>query len=118
LATLQDRVFSVFVNFLVKARTDAEFSLLCTEFPSQIQRAIDKLPEGGLERARKEFRKAGLDLHYSQDLRRPEVWIGDTVRWQQVSSIWKVREGLPMTTNALESINGHRNEETLRRNPF
>jgi hypothetical protein len=117
LATLQDHIFSVFVHFLVKARTDSEFSLLCREYPADIQKAIDKLPDTGLQRARKEFRKAGLDLVYIQP-GRLEIRITDLVRWRQVSSISKIREGWPMTTNALESINGHRNEATPRRNSF
>jgi hypothetical protein len=74
LATLQDRVFSVFLHFLVRARTDSEFSFLCREYPEQIQKAINELPETGLKSARKEFRKAGLDRIYVQ-ASRPEIRI-------------------------------------------
>jgi hypothetical protein len=102
---------------LVKARTDSEFSLLCSEYPGRIQQFIDELPETGLKRAKKEFQKAGLDLIYNQ-ASPPEIRITQPARWQQVSSIWQERQQLPVTTNALESINGHRNEATPRRNPF
>jgi hypothetical protein len=118
LATLQNHVFSFFVHFLVKARTDFESSFLSREYPEHIQRAINQLPETGLTRARKEFRKSGSDLVYAQASRRPEIKIMNITRRQQVSSIWKVRAGLPMTINALESINSHRNEATPRRSPF
>jgi hypothetical protein len=48
----------------------------------------------------------------------PEIKITDTLRWKQGSSIFKVREGLAMTINALESINGDCNEATPRHNTF
>jgi hypothetical protein len=54
--------FSVFVHYLVKTRTDSDFLLLCAQYPNEIQKAIDHLPETGLKRVRQEFRKAGLDL--------------------------------------------------------
>jgi hypothetical protein len=80
LATLQDHIFSIFVQYLVKARTETEFSLLCQLYPADIQKAINQLPETWLQRARKEFKKAGLDLVYIQS-EQPSIRILDPVRW-------------------------------------
>jgi hypothetical protein len=46
------------------------------------------------------------------------IEIADQVRWAQVSSINKVNEGLPITMNSIEAINGHCNEATPCRNGF
>jgi hypothetical protein len=117
LAALQHHAFFVFVHHLVKVRTDSEFLLLSAQYPQEIQKAIDHLPGSGPKRARGEFLMTGLDLIEVHAVI-PEIRITDTVRWQRVSSILKVRQRLPMTTNARESINGHRNEAIPRNNTF
>jgi hypothetical protein len=76
------------------------------------------LSDVGLKRAQNEFRKAGLTVVYITGEILPFIKILDITRWAQVSSIFKINEGLPMTTNSLESINGHLNAETPRRNVF
>jgi hypothetical protein len=117
LATIQDQFFFVFVHHLVKALTDSEFLLLSAQYPREVQKGINNLPGTGWKRARGQFRKAWLDLIYTHAAM-SEIGTTDTVRWQRVSSMFKVREGLPMTTNALESINDHRNEAKARNNTF
>jgi hypothetical protein len=117
-ATLKDRVFSVFVNQLVKTRTETEFDVLRESQRPLLHHAICEIEADGLARANKEFGKAGLIIQYTPADGLPFVTILDALRWDQVSSIRKIAEGIPMTTNCLESINGHRNAATPRRNTF
>jgi hypothetical protein len=70
-----------------------------------------------LKRAQKQFTKAGLVV-YVQGETLLFIQISDQVRSAQVSSINKVNEGIPITTNSIEAINGHCNEATPRRNSF
>jgi hypothetical protein len=60
LATLKDRVFGVYVHYLVKTQTMAEFTALRDAYRPQLHEAIARLPMSGLERAQEEFAKAGL----------------------------------------------------------
>jgi hypothetical protein len=72
----------------------------------------------GLKRDQKELNKAELPVVYIQGETLPFIQINDQVRWEQISSIQKVNEGLPLTINSIEAINGDGNEATARRNPF
>jgi hypothetical protein len=122
LVTLKDHVFAVFVHFLVKVKTISELSLLLEYYRLPLHQSIEKVDQSrtgdALKRARREFSKAGLIVIYPVGERLPLVQIADQVRWDQVSSITKINETLPMTTNSIESINGHCNEATPRRNSF
>jgi hypothetical protein len=46
------------------------------------------------------------------------IKILDQNRWEQVSTIYKVKEALANTTNCLESINCYGNDVTPRRNSY
>jgi hypothetical protein len=72
----------------------------------------------GLKRAQAEFNKAGLTVGYKEGDEFPCISVQDPIRWSQVSCIVKVNERLPFTTNSIESLNGHLNEVTPRRNSF
>jgi hypothetical protein len=117
LVTLKDRVFGVFVHFLVKTGTSEQFEILREIYRSQVHDAINRLPETGLKRAQQEFGKAGLQVIY-RDEQLPVIEIIDEERWQKVASMHKYHELLPTTTNCLESLNGHQNARTPRRNSF
>jgi hypothetical protein len=118
LATLKDRVFAVYLNYFMTVHTEDEFNILRDSCRPFLHTAIMNLGGEGLPRARKEFNKAGLTILYVEGEIFPFIIIADDQRWAQVSVIYKIREGIPTTTNALESINGHRNEQTPRRNSF
>jgi hypothetical protein len=120
LATLKDHVFAVFVHFLVKVETQAELSLLLEYYRLPLHQSIERVDQSrtgdGLKRAQREFTKAGLIVVYQAGERLPFIHIEDQFRWDQVSSINRINEALPMTTNSIEAINGHCNEATPRRN--
>jgi hypothetical protein len=118
LATVKDRVLGVYLHYLVKTRTGAEFDSLREMYRSLIHESIQHLQMPGWMRARKEFAKAGLSIRYGSGERFPFIEVSDPVRWSQVSCVTKFAECLPMTTNCLESINGHGSSGTPRRNVF
>jgi hypothetical protein len=118
LASLKCRVFSVFVHYAVNMHTESELQVLFDAFRGSLHAAIICGEENGLRRARLEFAKAGLLIRYIGLAEFPFIEIGDAEKWAQVSSITKIREGLPMMTNCLESINGHANSQIPRRNTF
>jgi hypothetical protein len=118
LATFKDKIFGVYLHYLIKARTLREFDALREAYRGPLHRAISVLGSHGLKRADKEFSKAGLIVKYLSGETLPLIEINDNARWEQVSSITKTLEGIPTTTNCVESINGHRNEDTPRRNTF
>jgi hypothetical protein len=118
LATLKDRVFSVYVHYLVKARTEMEFAALCDSYRIPLHNAIGAVGSTGLKRAKQEFGKAGLSVEFVSGEAHPRIGICDPTRWEQVSTIVKFSEHIPTTTNSLEAINGHRNHDTPRNNTF
>jgi hypothetical protein len=70
----------------------------------------------GLKRAQAEFAKAGLSIEYRGGEQFPLVQTSNTERWGQVSCMKKCDEWIPMTTNCLESLNGHANQLPPRPN--
>jgi hypothetical protein len=122
LASLKDHVFAVFVHFLVKVKTQPEFLLMIEYYRLPVHQSIESVNHSrtgdGLKRAQREFAKAGLLVVYVDGETLPVIQIADQVRWDQVSSISKMNEAIPMTTNSIEAINGHCNESTPRRNSF
>jgi hypothetical protein len=122
LASLKDHMFACYVHYLVKAKTGAEFCLLRDNYRFWVHDAIRKIQSSGtgdgLKRAQNQFNKAGLTIVYIEGEELPLIEITDQARWEQISSITKVDEGLPTTTNSIEAINGHCNELTPRNNPF
>jgi hypothetical protein len=118
LATIKDRIFGAYIHYLVKTRTEAEFNSLREMYRSLIHEVLQRLQMPGWNRALKEFGKAGLTLRYQPGERFPFIEISDPVRWSQVSCVKKYAECLPTTTNCLESLNGHCNADTPRRNCF
>jgi hypothetical protein len=121
LASLKDRMFAVYVNYLVKATTVEEFQLLRQAFLLPLSEAIKACGPRGLERARAQFAKAGLVIDFVEDTV-TLIKIGDDEsfqeRWKQVSILQKIEDLMPPTTNCLESINGHHNDATPRNNLF
>jgi hypothetical protein len=118
IANLKDHTFAVFVYHLIKTRTETEFRTLAEGQRPQLHQLIQGMGDDGLSRANKEFKKAGLLVQYEPGEDRPTVTVFDASRWLQVCCITKINECIPMTTNCLESINGHRNAATPRRNCF
>jgi hypothetical protein len=118
LARLKDRTFGHFVSYFVKAQIVKEFELLRKAYCPQVHEAIRRIPLTGLKRAQAEFAKAGLGIIFRPGKQTPSIWIINQERWEQVSNIYKLQDCLPTTTNCLESINGHHNENTPRRNEF
>jgi hypothetical protein len=68
-----------------------------------------------LRAARAEFLKAGLII---TDEFAIEINPMSSMRWEEVSQYVRVAFRMPPTTNSLESILGHLNEATPRRNEF
>jgi hypothetical protein len=70
LVTLKDRVFAVFVPYLVKAKTEAEFLLLREDYRFQVHKSIDLVNRArtgdGLKRAENEFAELVLLLSIFQ----------------------------------------------------
>jgi hypothetical protein len=118
LATLKDRTFSIFVRYIVKVFTEEELEILLNVYREPLHRALTRDPSDGMRRAQTEFKTAGLSARYPENERLSRIETIDVDRWEQVSSIVKTRECIPRTTNCLESINGHCNAETPRRNWF
>jgi hypothetical protein len=55
--TINDRVFAVVVNHLMKMRTEREFDVFIQSRRPQLQKAICQAGASGLARANKEFQK-------------------------------------------------------------
>jgi hypothetical protein len=87
-------------------------------YKSLIHESIQRLQMPRWVRAWKEFAKAGLSIRYGSGERFPFIEVSDPVRWSQVSCVAKFAECLPMTTNCLESMNGHCNAGTPKRKTF
>jgi hypothetical protein len=68
LGTLKDRVFGVYIHFLVKCGAVEQFEILRASYRPQVHQAITQLPENGLKRAQSEFAKAGLQIVYRDEL--------------------------------------------------
>jgi hypothetical protein len=111
LARLKNPYFSVYVAELVRARTEGEFNMIRKSYFPFLQSAIKGKPDSKYA-AEREFRKAGLAFNDE------EIYISDAVRWAEVSMFTRVEERIPPTTNSLESLHGHLNEQTPRNNAF
>jgi hypothetical protein len=119
LASLGDRLFSCYVEYLVKSVNQGEFEMLSVAFCKPLDEVINAGtdPNVRLIRARHEFAKAGLAINYS-DGQVHSITVGNIERWAQVLILHKIVDQLSSTTNALESINGHLNHIVGRRNTF
>jgi hypothetical protein len=111
LASLTDHMFNCYIGDLVKSVNLTEFGMLGSAFREPIQEAI----HGSTDRnarailARHEFAQTGLLISdHGRSLQ--SIAIGNPYGWAQVSTIQKIADQLPSTTNALESINGHLNQ--------
>jgi hypothetical protein len=104
----------VYVTDLVRARTKEEFQRLCAEYVLHLTQILNDSGHDAkvLERLKKEFAKAGLVYETGK------IVISKEKRWKSVSMYIRSQEGLPPTTNYLESIHGHLNEDTPRNNTF
>jgi hypothetical protein len=111
LARLKDPYFSVYIAELVRARTVGEFNMIRESYFKFLQSAIRGNPDLR-QAAEREFRKAGLAFNDQ------EIFIADPQRWAEFSMLTRIDERIPPTTNSIESINGHLNEVTPRRNTF
>jgi hypothetical protein len=103
----------VYVADLVRARTEKEFHRLCAEYAPHLTQILNDSAHDtkALERLKKEFGKAGLVYETGKIVISKE-------RWKSVFMYTRSQEGLPSTTNCLESIHGHLNEDTPRNNTF
>jgi hypothetical protein len=67
LAILEDRFFSIYLHFLVKAATIKQFEVLRESYRSHVHEAISRLSGVGLKRAQHEFGKASLQIQYRDE---------------------------------------------------
>jgi hypothetical protein len=117
LKTLVNPPFSVYVRNLVRCRTEDEFQRMKVLLESHLPYTIRG--EGArLKGALAEFAKAGLTITSAVPGLAIEIDPDRRWRWEEISQYVRAEWRLPSTTNSLESIHGHLNERTPRRNDF
>jgi hypothetical protein len=114
LKTITDPFFNTYVKNLVRCRTREEFLRMVTLLESYLPVAIGNSTIR-LKAALVEFAKAGLIIRIGLKI---EIDPDRKRRWEEVSQYVRVQWRMSPTTNSLESIHGHLNEATPRRNNF
>jgi hypothetical protein len=114
LKTITHPRFSVDVKNLARCRTGKEDQRMITFSEPHLRNGIGN-DAVRLSEAHADFAKARLVIT-------PELSIvidpSSRQRWEEVSQCVRVQWRMPSTTNSLESIHGHLNEATPRRNDF
>lgn len=109
ITSLHKRVFGYEVESLVKSKTKEDVNVLMTTFSTTF-RALSAEKQ---KEALKTLGKAGLT--YSDNC----IVIHNQDRWAEVSIEQRILlSNMPSTTNSLESIHGHLNDELPRNNNF
>jgi hypothetical protein len=102
------RPFSFEIGNLVRCRSKIDFKNLKTLY----EKKFTSMEVSNPVLLIKMLRKIGLNL------KQGKIKIENKERWEEVSMLERVKTGMPTTTNSLESLHGHLNAKTPRRNGF
>jgi len=106
LVSLKTGPFSFQVGNLIRCRTQEDLIQLLEIYSKEFANIKEK------DELRHMLQKIGLS--YENNI----LYISNPLRWSQVSMVERVKLKMPPTTNSLESLHGHLNEATPRRNNF
>jgi hypothetical protein len=113
LACLKRKAWSEAIGNLIRCGVSEDFACLCAEHEPRFLQALEAGSESPVaKRLRKLLANVRLGLISGH------VAVVDGVKWRALSMIERLTARLPSTSNALESFQGHGNEQTPRRNEF
>jgi hypothetical protein len=105
--------FASLVGNLIRARAAIELNLLVEIYTPDFNQVCEhEGPEK--DQLLRCLKKVGLVMHDGQICCEDE----EAIRWRQVSMLARVDTNMPSTSNTIECMNGHLNENTPRNNAF